>query len=72
MAEEHRFYLQANTVSAWFELSSLLQERELTLDIYLLKDVIQQADPNAIRFDYEVSDVTKQPSRLPSRSWNRD
>jgi uncharacterized protein (UPF0303 family) len=74
IAEEHRFYLQANSVSAWFNLSTLEQDKELALDVYLVKDLIQQSEPNPniIKFEFESSDVTKQKSALTSRRWNRD
>lgn len=74
IAEEHRFYLQANSVSAWFNLSSLEQDKELALDVYAVKDLIQQSEPNPniIKFDFESSEVTKQKNALTSRRWNRD
>ncbi len=74
IAEEHRFYLQANSVSAWFNLSSLDQDKELALDVYQVKDLIQQSEPNPniIKFEFESSEVTKQKSALDSRRWNRN
>lgn len=72
VAEEHRFFYQANSVSAWFDLASLTQEKELSLDIYSLTDLVQQPAPNVIKLDYESNDAGNQANRLKSRSWNRD
>ncbi|HMO36464.1 MAG TPA: hypothetical protein PKA06_10520, partial [Gemmatales bacterium] len=67
IAEEHRYFMEANSVSAWFDLSALSREMELKLDVYSLKDLLQQPSPRCIHLEYETTDVTDQASRL--KSW---
>lgn len=72
VAEEHRFFSAAQSVSAWFDLASLGQEKELTLDIYSLNEMLEQGEPKTFKLIYETNDSGAQVIRLKSRSWNRD
>jgi serine/threonine protein kinase len=67
--EEHRYYSEADSVSAWFDVTSLLErDRAFTLDAYQLGPLLKNNE-DTVRIDYESTDAGSKFDWLKSRRW---
>jgi hypothetical protein len=69
--EEHRYYAEADSVSAWFDVTSLLErDRTFTLDAYQLIPLLKNNE-DTVRIDYESPDAGSKFDWMKGRQWPR-
>jgi hypothetical protein len=69
LAEEQRYYPEANSVSAWFDVTQFVEkDEEFAVDLYSLAKILQAGDTTT-KIEYESANPIPGFNRMQNRTW---